>query len=288
MHLRSKLGLLAAGACLLTASLTPVYAQTPSTGIPPLPTPGDVTAPDTLLESRRAGNEARGQALGRAGRGNNLTGLRAVIRAALRPRAQNIRITGATPAVLADLDTDAMAQFLTSLGYGVSDLRPGQPETQAFIDSADKVLFGVSELADEVRVTPQVVVAEFVSYANDTVPSDGLRSTVTFRIIDPIKGGGAAGQELKLRQRSGAEGAGAVVFSTDFDADSSGRYVLFHSPSSYEARISATGAGRSAAAASPYTVGVLLPYKVEGDRIEPTALGQGAATTLAAVTAAAR
>jgi hypothetical protein len=271
--------------------VTLLLPATAMSQVPPPPAAAEdaVQSGAAFVEQRGRGQASRAAALANAGRGANLTAMRSLVKASLRPRPSSLRLDAASMAELANQDAEAVAQFLALIGYGASDLAPGQASSREVVESAARIVLGRSDLADRVRVARQVVVAELTGVANDPGPADGLGSTASFRVVEAIKGDIANGATVQLRQRSGAAGNGDVVaYSTDFQPGQTGRFLLFVSDAAYEVRGRARG-GRSGQSASTFVTSIMLPYEVAGEQVRPTSPDQeNVASTLASVRAAAK
>jgi hypothetical protein len=257
------------------------FAQTP----PPPPSP-DESGPDEFLSYRSANQAARGRALGSLGKANNLNGLRSTIRATLKTRAPSVRFYG-DPAEFDRQQIEEVALFLASLGYAPNDVNPGKPGAPELIESASKVLFERSTLRDEVKVAPNVVVGEIAGYKEDSSIGDGFRSTVTFKIVEVIKGGTIPGASINLRQQSGLEGAERIFINTDFSPQAAGQFLLFISADTYNVYSAHRGGGKRASLNSGMVVSsVLLPYRIEGTSLLPTTPDQETGQSLADARAA--
>lgn len=261
-----------------------VSAQVP----PPPPPPEGGVGQDTFLSARSAGQQRRAQAIAAAGKGENLTGLRAVLRASMKPRPWSLKVSDASVTQLADQDSEAVAQLLATLGYTPRDVAPGNKDGGSLIESAIRVALGRSQLADQVRVSPVVVVGELTGVTPDSSLDDGYASTATFRIVESIKSESSVGSTIRVRQRSGPlpDGTGLLV-QNEFQLDQTGRYVLFLSPATYAVR-AAHGRSQAPQTEGAYLARVMLPYTVTGQNLVPVAPEQGDASSLTALRSANR
>lgn len=281
------------GICVAGAAISRGPSATPPTDMP-APTAGVSipVAPEevgssgrTFLEERSRRQAARAGVLESAGRGAALTALRRLAKASVRTRPSSLELDASGLAELANQDAEAVAQFLAVVGYGPSDLAPGEPASLRVVESAIRLVLGRGMLADRVRAAPLVLVADLDGVALDSTPDDGFGSTATFTVVEPIKGGVRSGATLQVRQGSDTTIEGELVlFPSDFQLGQRGRYLIFVSDAAYEVRGRDTGGGRRSGNHSS----ILLPYEVVGEQVRPTSPDQDdAPAVLAQVRAAA-
>lgn len=275
-----------AGLLLLVSTVALTSAQSQTTGqVPPPPEEGVASGPDTFLETRRRAQDEDARAIQGAGRGENLNGLRSVVRANLRTRAWTIKPTGATAAELANQDMEAVAQFLATIGYSPADVAPGAAGGTELIQSAGRLVLGGSGMQDKVRVAPVVVVAELVGVSTDASTDQAYRSTATLKVVEALKGEVAAGQQFMMRQRSGPLADGTIVrLRSEFSEGDQGQFLLFLSPAAYEVR----SQRRLPAGSQPYYASILVPYRVNGTELDPMGEVEHPPVTLTEVRSLAR
>lgn len=235
---------------------------------PPIPQPND-TGPDTLVQSREAGQQARRDAIRARGAEARLVAMRPIVRAHFRaPQRNSVRITNSDR--LNDQDAEEVALFLTMLGYDPSTLQGQSANARSLVESASAVLFGVSTIDHELRVSPVVIHGRLTGVANASI-GDGYNSVATFEIVRSIKGDLPAGSTLQLKQRSGRNSSGEIVLvSGEFLADMTGEYLIFVSPEMYRFRANP----RVTTPDPVYYASFLAPYRVQNGRGYPMGEGQ--------------
>lgn len=262
MSIKSKSKVMTA--LLLLSGAVAAAAQTP----PSLPTPEKGGA-DTSAASRAEVTRQSEAGLNAAGQAGALQAMRALVRSEWKSLGDRYK-----PGFAGSQDTDQerIAQVLVLLGYTPRDLGELKANGRDVVLAAQNVVLARSTLQDELLLAPTVIVGELSEVRYDDSPGDGYGSTATFRNVQAVKGEQVPA-EVSVRQRSGT-GANASIIESDFRPGDTGRYVMFLSASAY-----ALQGGKGRASAAPTFTRILLPYRVDQERLEPTALGQQAGYT---------
>lgn len=255
------------GLVLLTISMP--YASV-SAQVPP-PQPGKAD-PDTVIAARQEMTAAAKKHIVGSTKGPNLQPVTNFVRSAWRKMDRSNNVDAATASQIEDLDIDAVANALATLGYTNADLRKASGSPKDLVLAAQNVVLGRPSLVDMVTLAPEVIVGELVGVEFDAAPGDGFGSTAKFRVENSIKGGLATGTLISVRQRSGSQ-PGDYLLSNEFIPSSTGKYVMFLSSSAYGVR------GHAKDNVGLFSR-VMLPYRIEGDNMIATESGQETGKTL--------
>jgi hypothetical protein len=256
---------------LSAAALTLVMV--PNIGIAqvPPPEPGKADA-DTSLTTRKELNALAKQVIAASDKGQNLQPIVAFVRSTWRKIVRSNSLDPATATQVEDIDIDAVANALATLGYTNPDLRKTSGNRQDLVLAAQNIVLGRPSIEDMVTLSPEVIVGDLVSVTFDATPADGFGSTAVFRVAKSVKGGLAVGSMLSVRQRSGSS-PDDYVNASDFLPSMTGTYVMFLSQSAYGVRAKSKNA-------AGYLSRIMLPYSVEGDKLIPTGTGQDVSRTV--------
>ena len=249
---------------LLIGVATPAISQ--QTAEPSAPPPASGVA-DRYLEIREGGQKELTNRLQVAGRGANMSAIRALVSANLRRRQYTMAISGASPERLQAADVEDVAQFLAVHGYTAKDLAPGNPRALQLVQAATRAVLGGSSLRDMVFLSPVVVIGEIVSRTSDSQTDNAYRSTANVRVTEAIKGDVQAGSTIAFRQQSGPANDGLYLqLSSEIPRDASGKYLLFLSDAAYQIR---GRAGRNETSATRLYSTAGTPHQVIGDSLRP-------------------
>lgn len=108
-----------------------------------------------------------------------------------------------------------LAHWLVAYGFDDADLlaalqRAGADPVDAWVRQN-----GLSTPSNRAIIAEQVVVAEPVAIDTKDPGKDGYRSTVTWRVVETLKGSARPGDTLRQRLISGEEPDGSLVFGND-------------------------------------------------------------------------
>ena len=105
------------------------------------------------------------------------------------------------------------ARFLIALGFTARDIRAlkahGLDPVRAWVEQN-----GMATPENRAVITREVMVGEVVEIRNELL-GDGFRSTVRFRVAEPLKGQAAAGEEVLVRLVSGVDPDGRYQQSNE-------------------------------------------------------------------------
>ena len=241
--------------------------------VPPPPEPGKADA-DTAISTRQELSARAKQNVGASDKSANLQPVIAFVRSTWRKMERASSVDAATATLIEDLDIDAVAVALTTLGYTNPDLRKASGSRQDLILAAQKVVLSRPSLEDMLILSPEVIVGDLLEVTFDGSLNDGFGSTAKLRVDRSIKGGIPVGDIISVRQRSGSA-SGDSINADDFAPSMTGKYVMFLSKSAYGVR-----ARSKANPSSVWFSRILLPYRVDGSSLITTGLGQEDGKTL--------
>ncbi len=241
-------------AALALGFLAPTFAQEqqerPATEAPQR----DFVGP--YLQQKATELAGQDRKLGAVGRSNIAEGILAVL-IARDPLANKGVIGGARQDEVKTALLRTLANYLASVGKTPADLNTALRSGISPTEAAANVLFYRPDSAQEYWAAEAVVLARLV----EVTPASGIEgfgSTVTFEVLDSMKGRFQQGDTLTVMQASSPQ----MTVEGEFVAEDSGEFLLQVSPSRYEAFT-----GVRAGPRSNRTLVQFSPYKIVNRRL---------------------
>jgi hypothetical protein len=167
-----------------------------------------------------------------------------------------------------------IAHWLTAFGQGDPDRFLALKRQGIDLVDAWQRQNGLSTPANRATIAEQVVIAEPVEVVMRDPGKDGFRSTVTWRVLETLKGTVRPGEAIRARMMGGEEADGTTAFGMDeplmlpgfpTSLDKGSRWFLHLSPALY--RHQAMIHGGAEAPRKAVVVAWTAPARVTGERV---------------------
>jgi hypothetical protein len=247
-----KLALTAIGAACIALASTAVFSQEAQNDRARSPGEKKLTIDDTAANfiAKRSAMLSGETAKLDGSAGSELNGLQGMVKAVAVKMPQPVALSNPNKLTeLAELFVRDIALKLASHGFKAGDIRSAGGGGTQLVEAAAASLRGTSTLAQEKLLADTVFVGTITGYDEDTSPGDGLRSTLSMKVVQAEKGV-EVGQIVKLRQASGSDSTATLRRSHDITSVAEGQYQVVASEALY-ARGKTKARGRSSSFALP-------------------------------------